>query len=68
MTGAYTPRMADQPDSPKRDDEEPANERKLPRHLARLVGSLRGPADLAQNHDKYLAYPQEQQAGGAASA
>lgn len=67
MTGAYTPRMADQPDSPERDDE-PTNERTLPRHLARLVGSLRGPADLAQDHDKYLAYPPDQQAGGAASA
>ncbi|MFI5957755.1 hypothetical protein [Cryptosporangium sp. NPDC051539] len=51
--------MADEPVSLKRDDEEPANERTLPRHLARLMGSLRGPADLAQNHDKYLSFPQD---------
>jgi hypothetical protein len=26
----------------------------LPRHLSALIGSLRGPADLGRNHDKYL--------------
>ena len=28
----------------------------LPRHLSALIGSLRGPADLGRNHDKYLTY------------
>jgi hypothetical protein len=45
-------------------DEAPA----LPRHLSALVGSLRGPADLASNHDKYLAYADRDEADGAASA
>lgn len=40
----------------------------LPRHLSALIGSLRGPADLARNHDKYLTYPDREEAGGAASA
>jgi len=30
---------------------------RLPRHLAVLVGSLQGPADLGANHDTYLSYP-----------
>ncbi len=40
----------------------------LPRHLAALVGSLKGPSDLGRNHDKYLAYPDRDEASGAASA
>jgi hypothetical protein len=40
----------------------------LPENLAALVGSIQGPADLGRNHDKYLAYPDREQAGGAASA
>jgi hypothetical protein len=40
----------------------------LPRHLAALVGALKGPPDLGRNHDKYLAYPDWDEASGAASA
>jgi hypothetical protein len=40
----------------------------LPRHLAALVGGLKGPPDLGRNHDKYLAYPDRDEASGAASA
>jgi hypothetical protein len=40
----------------------------LPEHLASLVGSLQGPADLGRNHDKYLSYADRDQADGAASA
>jgi hypothetical protein len=40
----------------------------LPENLAALVGSIQGPADLGRNHDKYLAYSDREQAGGAASA
>lgn len=40
----------------------------LPRHLSALIGSLRGPADLGRNHDKYLTYPDREEAGGVASA
>lgn len=40
----------------------------LPRHLAALVGALKGPSDLGRNHDKYLAYPDRNEASGAASA
>jgi hypothetical protein len=40
----------------------------LPKHLSALVGSLQGPADLARNHDKYLAYPDREESGRAASA
>lgn len=42
--------------------------RDLPRHLAMLVGALTGPPDLGRNHDKYLAYPDRDEASGAASA
>jgi hypothetical protein len=45
-------------------DEKP----RLPRHLAALVGALSGPPDLGRNHDKYLAYPDREETGGAASA
>jgi len=40
----------------------------LPRHLAALVGALNGPSDLGRNHDKYLSYPDREEASGAASA
>jgi hypothetical protein len=40
----------------------------LPEHLSELVGSLQGPEDLGRNHDKYLTYPDRDDAGGAASA
>ena len=40
----------------------------LPEHLSLLVGSLQGPADLGRNHDKYLTYPDRDDADGAASA
>jgi hypothetical protein len=40
----------------------------LPRHLAALVGALSGPPDLGRNHDKYLSYPDREEASGAASA
>ena len=40
----------------------------LPEHLSVLVGSLQGPADLGRNHDKYLTYPDRDDANGAASA
>jgi hypothetical protein len=39
----------------------------LPRHLAALVGSLKGPADLGRNHDRYLAYPDRDGDSGAAA-
>ncbi len=42
--------------------------RELPPHLAVLVGALTGPPDLGRNHDKYLAYPDRDEASGAASA
>ena len=41
---------------------------RLPRHLAALVGALNGPPDLGRNHDSYLAYPDREETGGAASA
>lgn len=40
----------------------------LPRHLAALVGALKGPLDLGRNHDKYLAYQDRDEDSGAASA
>jgi hypothetical protein len=40
----------------------------LPRHLAALVGALNGPSDLGRNHDKYLSYPDREEASGVASA
>lgn len=41
---------------------------RLPQHLSTLVGVLSGPPDLGRNHDKYLAYPDREEPGGAASA
>jgi len=40
----------------------------LPEHLSTLVGALHGPADLGRNHDKYLTYPDRDDAARAASA
>ena len=40
----------------------------LPENLAALIGALQGPADMGRNHDKYLAFPDREEAGGAASA
>ena len=34
----------------------------------RLSVRLKGPSDLGRNHDKYLAYPDRDEASGAASA
>jgi hypothetical protein len=49
--------------------EEPEEGRRLPKHLAALVGALHGPADLGANHDAYLTYPGDgTESGGAASA
>jgi hypothetical protein len=48
------------------DQESPAPP--LPENLAALVGALQGPADMGRNHDKYLAFPDREEAGGAASA
>jgi hypothetical protein len=40
----------------------------LPPHLAALIGALNGPPDLVRQHDRYLAYPDREEHGGAASA
>ena len=51
------------------DTREPQDETpRLPRHLAALVGALNGPPDLGRDHDRYLAYPDREETGGAASA
>jgi hypothetical protein len=52
-------------EDPSRDRDDTSG---LPRHLAALVGALNGPSDLGRNHDKYLAYPDRDEASGAASA
>jgi hypothetical protein len=63
----YTQVMAD--DAPSADAVRGQDEaRELPRHLGALIGALTGPADLGRNHDKYLAYPDRDEASGAASA
>lgn len=65
--GVYTAVMSEdaRPDRDEAQHEEPPV---LPRHLSALIGSLRGPADLGRNHDKYLTYADHEEAGGAASA
>jgi hypothetical protein len=50
------------------DSDEDGKAPPLPENLAALVGSIQGPADMGRNHDKYLAYPDREQDGGAASA
>ena len=42
-------------------------DRRTPGHLAALVGALNGPADLGRNPDRYLSYPDRDEASGAAS-
>ena len=54
--------------SPGETGDSPEEEPRLPRHLSALVGALSGPPDLGRNHDKYLAYPDREETGGAASA
>jgi hypothetical protein len=48
------------------DDESPAPP--LPENLVALIGALQGPTDLGRNHDRYLAYPDREETGGAAFA
>ena len=56
-------------DAPGEDDVRGQDKvRELSRHLAVLVGALTGLPDLGRNHDKYLAYPDRDEASGAASA
>jgi hypothetical protein len=66
-TAIYTAGMGDDAPASKqgagRDDV-----RALPEHLSAVVGSLHGPEDLGRNHDKYLTYPDRDDADGAASA
>ena len=65
--GLYTAGMTE--DTPPGDETaEPEKLPALPKHLSALIGSLRGPADLGRNHDKYLTYADREEAGGAASA
>lgn len=67
LSAFYTADMSEdtRPDEGEAQHEEvPA----LPRHLSALIGSLRGPADLGRNHDKYLTYDDREDAGGVASA
>lgn len=61
---------ADMSEDTRPDEDEVQHEEvpALPRHLSALIGSLRGPADLGRNHDKYLTYDDREDAGGAASA
>ena len=59
--------MAEQ-SSPEDAGESPDEQPRLPRHLSALVGALSGPPDLGRNHDKYLACPDREETGGAASA
>lgn len=65
ICGIYTAGMSsDVPPAEQAAEAVPA----LPEHLSALVGSLRGPADLGRNHDKYLTYADHEEPGGAASA
>lgn len=65
--GLYTAGMTEDT-RPGDETAEPEKLSALPRHLSALIGSLRGPADLGRNHDKYLTYADREEAGGAASA
>jgi hypothetical protein len=65
--GLYTAGMTEGT-RPSDETAEPEKLPALPRHLSALIGSLRGPADLGRNHDKYLTYADREEAGGAASA
>jgi hypothetical protein len=67
LCGLYTGSMTEDM-RPADDTAEPEKRPALPRHLSALIGSLRGPADLGRNHDKYLTYADREEAGGAASA
>jgi hypothetical protein len=53
---------------PPAEKAEQAESAPLPKHLAALLGALRGPADLGRNHDKYLSYADREESSGAASA
>ena len=67
MSAFYTAGMSE---DTRPGEDEPQHEElpALPRHLSALIGSLRGPADLGRNHDKYLTYNDREEAGRAASA
>lgn len=65
--GVYTAVMSEDA-RPGDDEAQHEDSRALPRHLSALIGSLRGPADLGRNHDKYLTYADREEAGGVASA
>ena len=67
MSAFYTAGMSE---DTRPGEDEPQHEElpALPRHLSALIGSLRGPADLGRNHDKYLTYTDREEAGRAASA
>jgi hypothetical protein len=65
--GLYTAGMIEDT-GPGDETAEPEKLPALPRHLSALIGSLKGPADLGRNHDKYLTYADREEAGGAASA
>ena len=53
---------------PSEDEAQHEERPALPKHLSALVGSLRGPADLGRNHDKYLTYAYREETGGAKTA
>jgi hypothetical protein len=67
MPAFYTAGMSEDT-RPGKDEAQHEERPALPKHLSALVGSLRGPADLGRNHDKYLTYADREEAGGAASA
>lgn len=67
MVAGYTADMTDSAGSGNEPDAR-KDASGLPPHLAALVGALDGPPDLARRHDKYLAYPDREEHGGAASA
>jgi hypothetical protein len=67
MPAFYTAGMSEDT-RPGKDEAQHEERPALPKHLSALVGSLRGPADLGRNHDKYLTCADREEAGGAASA